>query len=150
MLFLPEFSKIGTILLIVGAATIVLFAGRKNKNIVGRLGNGLYTLYGATSYMGDILSYSRILALSLSTAVIAMVMNMLAGMVQGSVIGFIFSIVIYLVGHIFNLLMGLLSAFVHASRLQYIEFFGKFYEGGGYEFKPLSLKLKHINQIKEN
>jgi len=150
MLFLPKFNQAGTILLIIGAAMIVLFAGRQNKNIFGRLGSGLYSLYGATSYMSDILSYSRILALSLSTAVIAMVMNMLAGMVQGSVIGFIFSIVIYLVGHVFNLLMGLLSAYVHASRLQYIEFFGKFYEGGGYEFKPLSLKLNHINQIKEN
>jgi len=51
---------------------------------------------------------------------------------------------------LFNLLMGLLSAFVHASRLQYIEFFGKFYEGGGYEFKPLSLQLKHINQVNNN
>ena len=150
MLFLPKFNQTGTILLIIGAAMIVLFAGRQNKNIFGRLGSGLYSLYGATSYMSDILSYSRILALSLSTAVIAMVMNMLAGMVQGSVIGFIFSVVIYLVGHVFNLLMGLLSAYVHASRLQYIEFFGKFYEGGGYEFKPLSLKLNHINQIKEN
>ena len=150
LLFLPQFKKLGIILAIVGAAMIVLFAGRQNKNFFGRLGSGLYSLYGATGYMSDILSYSRILALSLSTAVIAMVMNMLAGMVQGSVIGFVLSIVIYLVGHLFNLLMGLLSAFVHASRLQYIEFFGKFYEGGGYEFKPLSLQLKHINQVNNN
>lgn len=150
LLFLPKYSQIGTILAIIGASLIVLFAGRKSKNIVGRLGSGLYALYGATGYMSDILSYSRILALSLSTAVIAMVMNMLAGMIQGSIIGFVFSIAIYLVGHVFNLLMGLLSAYVHASRLQYIEFFGKFYEGGGYEFKPLSLKLKYINEIKEN
>ncbi|MGD9887387.1 MAG: V-type ATP synthase subunit I [Bacilli bacterium] len=150
MLFLPKFAQIGQILALVGAGLILIFAGRKNKNLLGRLGSGLYSLYGATGYMSDILSYSRILALSLSTAVIGMVMNMLAGMVQGSIIGFVFSIGIYLVGHVFNLVMGLLSAYVHDSRLQYIEFFGKFYEGGGYEFKPLSLKLKHINQVNEN
>ncbi|MGD9605510.1 MAG: V-type ATP synthase subunit I [Bacilli bacterium] len=149
MLFLPDFNQIGKIIALLGAAIILLFAGRKNKNIFGRLGGGLYSLYGATGFMSDILSYSRILALSLSTAVIAMVMNMLAAMIQGTIIGFILSIAIYLVGHIFNLVMGLLSAYVHDSRLQYIEFFGKFYEGGGYEFKPLSLKLKHINQVNE-
>ena len=77
-------------------------------------------------------------------------MNMLAGMVQGSIIGFFFSILIYIVGHLFNLAMGLLSAYVHDSRLQYIEFFGKFYEGGGYEFKPLSLNLKYINEINDD
>jgi V/A-type H+-transporting ATPase subunit I len=150
MLFVPSLSLIGTVLALVGAALILFFAGRKNKNLFGKIGGGLYALYGATGYMSDILSYSRILALSLSTAVIGMVMNMLAGMIQGTIIGFVFSIVIYLVGHVFNLVMGLLSAYVHDSRLQYIEFFSKFYEGGGYEFKPLSLKLKHINQVNEN
>ena len=77
-----------------------------------------------------------------------MVMNMLAGMVAGSVIGFILAAVIFVVGHVFNIAMGLLSAYVHDSRLQYVEFFGKFYDGGGYEFKPLSLKLKYIDEVK--
>jgi V/A-type H+-transporting ATPase subunit I len=78
-----------------------------------------------------------------------MVMNMLAQMVSGSVIGFFFGMIIFLVGHLFNLAMGLLSAFVHASRLQYIEFFGKFYEGGGIFFTPLEMQLKHVDVLKD-
>ena len=83
--------------------------------------------------MSDILSYSRILALSMSSGVIALVMNLLAQMVQGdlstfsfmTIIKLLMAMVFYFVGHVFNLAMGLLSAYVHASRLQYIEFFGK-------------------------
>jgi V/A-type H+/Na+-transporting ATPase subunit I len=149
MLLLPATAEIGKWIALSGTAIIVLFAGRAIKNPVGRVGLGLYTLYGITSYLGDILSYSRILALSLSSAVLGMVMNMLAGMVQGSIIGAFFSIFIYLIGHIFNLAMGLLSAYVHASRLQYIEFFGKFYEGGGTAFRPLAIDLKHIDTVND-
>ena len=74
-----------------------------------------------------------------------MVFNLLAGMVQGSVLGFVMSILIYLIGHVFNLAMGLLSAYVHASRLQYIEFFGKFYQGNGHPFEPMSVKAAHVD-----
>jgi V/A-type H+-transporting ATPase subunit I len=132
-----------------GAVVVVLTAGRHKKRLIGKAISGVLSLYSVTGYMSDVLSYSRLLALSLSSAVIAMVMNMLAGMIQGSIIGFIFSIFIYIIGHTFNIVMGLLSAYVHDSRLQYIEFFGKFYEGGGYEFKPLSLKLKYIDEVNE-
>ena len=99
--------------------------------------------------VSDILSYSRILALSLSSAVIASTMNLLAGMIQGSVIGFILSLLVYLVGHVFNFVMSMLSAYVHDGRLQYIEFFGKFYEGGGYLFEPFSIRLKQISEISD-
>jgi len=150
MLFVPALATVGKIVALIGAALILLLAGRGAKSIFGKFGLGLYSLYGASNYMSDILSYSRILALSLSTAVIAMVMNTLAGMLQTSIIGIFFSLIVYIVGHSFNLIMGLLSAFVHASRLQYIEFFNKFYEGGGYEFKPLDLKLKYVNQVNMN
>ncbi|MDD4063098.1 MAG: V-type ATP synthase subunit I [Bacilli bacterium] len=132
-----------------GVLTIIFTAGRAKKNIFGKAASGLLGLYGITSYMSDILSYSRILALSLSTAVIAYVMNLLAGMVMGSIIGVFFGILIYLVGHTFNIAMGLLSAYVHDGRLQYVEFFGKFYEGGGYPFTPLSLKLEYTYKIIE-
>jgi V/A-type H+-transporting ATPase subunit I len=74
-----------------------------------------------------------------------MVMNLLAGMVQGSVIGFIISLIIYIVGHIFNLALGLLSAYVHSCRLQYIEFYSKFYEGGGKLFRPFKIRTNYIN-----
>ncbi|NLC78492.1 MAG: V-type ATP synthase subunit I [Ruminococcaceae bacterium] len=148
-LFLPPTATIGKIMAIVGAAMIVLMSKRDTWNPIKRLSGGLLSLYNITSYVSDILSYSRILALMMSSAVVAMVMNMLAQMVQSTaspvmaVVTFIPSLAIYIVGHVFNLAMGLLSAYVHASRLQYIEFYGKFYEGGGYQFKPLSVNAKY-------
>ncbi len=149
MLFLPEYATIGKWLALSGAAIIVLFAGRSSKNIFARLGSGLYALYGATGFLGDIMSYTRILALSLSTVVIGYVMNLLAGMIQGSLLGIFLSIFVYLVGHIFNMAMGLLSAYVHTSRLQFIEFYTKFYEGAGYEFRPLGYQLNYIEQVSD-
>ncbi len=132
-----------------GALLLLFLAGRKSKNIFGKVFGGLGAIYSSTGYVSDILSYSRILALSLSSAVIASTMNLLAGMIQGSVVGFIFSILVYLAGHIFNFVMSMLSAYVHDGRLQYIEFFGKFYEGGGYLFEPFSIRLKQINEISD-
>lgn len=149
MIFIPPLSKVGPIIAIVGAVVILFTAGRSKKGAIGKLVGGLGGLYNITSYFSDILSYSRILALSLATGVVGMVMNLLAGMVQGSVIGFVFSLLIYIVGHVFNLVLGLLSAYVHSCRLQYIEFYGKFYEGGGVLFKPFSIKTNYINIKKD-
>lgn len=149
MIFLAATRTVGIVLACIGAAIILFTAGRAKKGIIGKITGGLVGLYGITNYLSDILSYSRILALSLATGVVGMVMNMLAGMIQGSVIGFILSLLIYVVGHVFNLVLGLLSAYVHDCRLQYIEFYGKFYEGNGKLFKPLSINPKYI-QIKEN
>lgn len=144
LLFLPQTQTVGMVLAIAGAVIVFLTAGRAKKGIFGKIIGGFGGLYGITSYMSDILSYSRILALSLATGVVGMVMNLLAGMVQGSVIGFILSLAIYAAGHLFNLAMGLLSAYVHDSRLQYIEFFNKFYEGGGYAFRPLQINPRFV------
>lgn len=149
LIFLKPARTAGIVLAAVGAVIILCTAGRAKKGVVGKITGGLVGLYGITNYLSDILSYSRILALSLATGVVGMVMNMLAGMIQGSVIGFILSLLIYIVGHVFNLVLGLLSAYVHDCRLQYIEFYGKFYEGSGRLFKPLSINPKYI-QIKEN
>ena len=120
--FVEAVSKVGLAIAIVGVAMIVLTHGRKNKNIFAKIGGGLYSLYNSVNVFSDILSYSRILALSLSSAIIGMVMNILAEMMPSNVIGIFFALLIYIVGHIFNLVMGLLSAYVHDSRLQYIEF----------------------------
>ncbi|NLB11307.1 V-type ATP synthase subunit I [bacterium] len=144
----PVVATIGYVVLAIGAAMVLFTAGRDKKGI-GKVTGGLTSLYGVTSYISDILSYSRILALAMSGAIIAYVMNFLAGMVQSGVIGWVLSIVVYLVGHVFNIAMSLLSAYVHDSRLQYIEFYGKFYEGGGRDFKPLSLQYKYIYEINE-
>lgn len=138
---------ISLILVGIGVLLILTLSGRDKKGVFSKITSGLGGIYNSTGYLSDLLSYSRILALSLSSAVIATTMNLLAGLVQGSFIGIIFSVVIYIVGHTFNFAMGLLSAYVHDSRLQYIEFFGKFYEGGGVMYEPLSLKTKYINEI---
>lgn len=142
-------SLVGIIMVVIGALLIIVFAGHAKKSVLGKALGGVLGLYDITSYMGDLLSYSRIMALAMSSAAVAVVMNTLAKMVGGSAIGMIFAGLIFVVGHIFNLVLGLLSAYVHDSRLQYIEFFGKFYEGGGVDFKPLSIKTKYIKEIKE-
>lgn len=144
LIFIPAMKLLGIVIAAIGACIILLTAGRAKRNLLGKIAGGFTGLYGITNYLSDILSYSRILALSLATGVVGMVMNMLAGMIQGSVIGFILSIIIYVVGHIFNLALGLLSAYVHDCRLQYIEFYGKFYGGGGRLFKPFSINPKYI------
>lgn len=140
-------STIGIICAGTGVALVILFAGARKKSIIGKALYGILGLYDVTSYLGDVLSYSRIMALAMSSAAVAMVMNTLAKMVNTSAIGLIFAALIFVAGHIFNIVLGLLSAYVHDARLQYIEFFGKFFEGGGIDFKPLSLKTKYIKQI---
>ena len=129
----------GTTLLIVGSVLIVLTAGRSSKNILGKLGGGLYALYNAASgYLGDILSYSRLLALCLVTGVIANVVNLLGAM-PGNIIIFI---IIFIVGHTINIAINLIGTYVHTNRLQYVEFFSKFYEGSGRTFTPLKINSK--------
>ena len=142
-------SMVGIVMVGIGGLLIILFSGHTKKSILGKALGGILGLYDVTSYMGDLLSYSRIMALAMSSAAVAVVMNTLAQMVGGSVVGMIFAAIIFLVGHVFNLVLGLLSAYVHDSRLQYIEFYGKFYEGGGVDFKPLSIETKYIKEIKE-
>jgi V/A-type H+-transporting ATPase subunit I len=145
---IPEAIKpYGTILLAVGSVLIVLTAGRSSKNILGKLGGGLYGLYNAASgYLGDILSYSRLLALGLVTGVIANVINLLASM-GGNIIIFI---LIFLLGHTVNIAINLIGTYVHTSRLQYVEFFSKFYEGSGRSFTPFKIKSKFFTIKEEN
>lgn len=150
LLFLPQTQIVGAVMAVTGAAIVLLTAGREKKGVFGKITGGLVGLYGVTNYMSDILSYSRILALGLATSVVGFVMNMLAGMVRGLIppVGLLFALLIYVVGHMFNLALSLLSAYVHDCRLQYIEFYGKFYDGGGKVFKPFSIQTKYI-QLKE-
>ena len=145
----PDYKLYGIIAATIGAAFILLFSGRKSKGVFGKITGGLGGLYGITGYLSDILSYSRILALALSSGVIAYSMNIIGMMVIGPWYGYILGIIVFIIGHVFNLAMGLLSAYVHDSRLQYIEFFGKFYEGGGYAFKPLELQYNYIYKIED-
>ncbi|MGI6359958.1 MAG: V-type ATP synthase subunit I [Acholeplasmatales bacterium] len=144
------FMIIGGVLAAVGALIILLLAGREKKNIFAKFTSGLGGLYGASGYLSDILSYSRVLALALSGAVIGFTFNLLAGMMHGSIIGYAFAVLIYIFGHIFNFAMNLLSAYIHDARLQYIEFYGKFYMGEGYKYQPLEINLKYLDNIGGN
>lgn len=136
-----QIKKTGNILLIIGAVLIVLTAGRSAKNIIGKFGAGVYALYNAASgYLGDILSYSRLLALGLVTGVIASSINLLASM-PGNIVLFV---LIFIVGHAINIAINLIGTYVHTNRLQYVEFFSKFYEGDGIVFTPFRINSKHI------
>ena len=136
----------GTKLLTIGAVLIILTAGRSSKNILGKLGGGLYGLYNTTTgYLGDILSYSRLLALGLVTGVIANAVNLLATM-PGNIILFV---PIFLLGHTINLAINVIGTYVHTNRLQYVEFFSKFYEGSGRIFEPFKINSKFFT-IKED
>ena len=136
-------------LAIAGTGGILLMSGRGQKNKWGiRIALGAYDLYNITSWLSDALSYSRLLALGLATGVIASVFNQMGSMFGDGVIGTIVFIVVFIIGHIFNLALNLLGTYVHTCRLQYIEFFGKFYEGGGRAFHPFRSNTKYID-IKE-
>lgn len=122
----------------VGAVGIILTGGRESRSPVKRILKGLYALYNVTGYLSDILSYSRLLALGLATGVIASVVNKMGSMAGGGPVGAVMFIVIFLFGHTLNMAINMLGAYVHTNRLQYVEFFGKFYSGGGRKFSPFS------------
>lgn len=144
-------SLVGIIALafaVIGAVGIVATSGRESRG-VKRLLKGLYGLYGVSSWLSDILSYSRLLALGLATGVIAQVFNQMGSMLGGGVLGAIFFTVVFVIGHTMNLAINLLGAYVHTNRLQYVEFFGKFYEGGGRKFEPFAAKTKYFKITEE-
>ena len=135
-------------LAVIGATGIVLMSGRKAENPVIRLALGLYDIYNVTGWLSDTLSYSRLLALGLATGVIASVVNQMGSMFGGGFAGMLLFAIVFVVGHAMNLGINLLGAYVHTNRLQFVEFFGKFYEGGGRPFEPFRERTKHI-EIKE-
>lgn len=145
----PGFITAAKVMAIVGAVGILTMGGRGKKNPGLRIALGAYDLYSITSWLSDLLSYSRLLALSLATGVIASVFNQMGSMMGNSFIGIVFFIIIFIVGHLFNLGINLLGAYVHTNRLQYVEFFGKFYEGGGKPFNPFKAETKYIDLREE-
>ena len=133
---------------IVGVVLIILTSSRSG-NVFLRIGGGLYALYNiASGYLSDILSYSRLLALGLATGCIGSVVNMLAVMVKTPVVNVIVFIFVFIVGHSLNMAINVLGAYVHTNRLQFVELFSKFYEGGGRAFNPLTFNTKYF-KLKE-
>ncbi len=138
------FRTVGLILVGIGLLLLITTQGRHSKNPIMKIFGGFASLYDIVGYISDLLSYSRILALGLASMVIASVFNILGTMPGPSVGGVIFFVVIFLIGHLLNMAINMLGTFVHTSRLQYIEFFGKFYEDGGRPFEPLTSKSKYV------
>ena len=134
---------------IAGIAIIVLLVITQSygkKGVIGKLmgiGGSLYN--HITGYFSDILSYSRLMALMLAGAVIAQVFNTLGG-ITGNIVTFF---LIAMVGNALNLALNLLGCYVHDMRLQCLEFFGRFYEDGGKPFRPLEVKTKFVDIVKE-
>lgn len=149
VVFPPFVNALAKWMAILGAVGILLMSARENKNPVLRLALGAYDLYNLTGWLSDVLSYSRLLALGLATGVIASVINQMGSMMGSGIFGTAVFVVVFIVGHILNLAINLLGAYVHTCRLQYVEFFGKFYEGGGRAFQPFRQNTKYI-EIKED
>ena len=139
---------VGGWLMGIGLLMLLLTGGRKNKGL-GKITGGLGKVYNITGFLSDLLSYSRVMALGLSGAVVGQVVNKIATMATG-IPGVILFVAVFLFGHIFNLAISLLGAYVHTSRLQYIEFFGRFFEDGGHPFKPLENNTKFVEIVKED
>ncbi len=131
---------------VAGVAALLLTQGRAKPTVAGKIIGGLASLYDITSYLSDVLSYSRIMALMLAGGIVASIVNIL-GSLPGSIILFV---PIFIIGHVFNIGINVIGTYVHAARLQYLEFFGKFYVDGGRAFRPLGIKTKYFDIIEED
>ena len=144
----PGIPRVGKWMLIAGLLMAIILPFFINKGIGKAI--GLWNIYsGLTGNLSDILSYSRLLGLGLASTSIAQVFNFLASMGGKSVVGVIMFILIFVLGHTLNFAINALGAFVHSCRLQFVEFFGKFYEGGGREFTPFEKNTKYIKVVEE-
>ncbi len=132
------------ILALVQFALIFWFTER-NSGLAGRIGGGVFAVFSTVFYMGDMLSYVRLMALGMVSAGLGMAINILAKLLMDiPYIGFVLGMLMFVVGHIVNILLSLLSSFVHSLRLQFVEFFPKFFTGGGREFTPLRNAYQHV------
>lgn len=138
-------KKVALVVILLCAFLVILFSGRDVKNPAGRIGSGIFALYtNVTGTFGDTLSYMRLFALGLATGIIASSVNTIAGMLWASTAGKIAAILVLIFGHPFNIAINSLGGFIHSMRLQFVEFFTKFYEGGGTEFNPFRKKYVYI------
>ncbi|SFJ96179.1 V/A-type H+-transporting ATPase subunit I [Marinilactibacillus piezotolerans] len=140
---IPLVSQIGIGLALINVVGIVVVSTISSKNKALGFGLGLYNLYGVTGYVGDIVSYTRLMALGVASANIAMAFNLIVGYLP-PLFRFTIGVLLIIALQAMNVALSFLSAYVHSSRLQYVEFFGKFFEGGGKPLTPLKTLEKHI------
>ncbi len=127
----------------------VAFAGARGKKGIARITGAFSNIYSITSWISDILSYARLLALGLATGVIAQVVNTMGSLFGGGAAGVLLFVLIFIVGHAINFAINLLGAFIHSARLQYVEFFGKFYIDGGEPFDPFRRRTTYVRVEKD-
>ena len=143
---LQTVKTVGIVVALIGLIMLLAGGAVGKKKILSMFTGAFSNLYGSVNVISDVLSYSRLFGLSLTTGVIALVFNRIGlivkNMVGGGVFGFMIAIIIWVVGHAFNMGINLLSVYVHNSRLQYVEFFGKFYSGEGHAFAPFGHKTR--------
>lgn len=137
-------GQLGIVIALIGVASIIFIPTFQSKSKVLGFVGGLYQLYGISSYIGDLVSYTRLMALGISGGAIAAAFNLIVGFMP-PVFRFTIGLVLLIALHALNIFLSLLGAYVHGARLQYVEFFGKFYEGGGKVFQPLKSVEKHVN-----
>jgi len=137
---LPSWPVPVCLILLVTAALGIFLGSQRQGSLGERLGMGFYNLFSSIFYLGDVLSYLRLMGLGLVTGGIAMAVNVVAGIAWKMipVVGIVVALIILVVGHAANLLLSTVGAFVHTLRLQFVEFFPKFYVGGGREFQPFA------------
>lgn len=142
----PGLKMVGLAGIIVSGVGVLLAESIGVKIYLKPLAGGVKMLQGLINTVSDILSYSRLMALGLATAVIALVVNQIAGLFSGMIpyIGWVVGGLLLVGGHLFNLGINTLSGFIHSGRLQFVEFFPKFLEGGGRRLKPARSELKYI------
>lgn len=136
-------------LVVAGVSLLICVIGQIfiNKGF-DRVAKSFGAVYGIINIMSDTLSYARLFGLMLSGAIISTIVNDLASSFFNNIFMSIIGVVILLIGHTFNLFMGALSAYIHVARLQYVEFFSRFYEGEGELFKPFGTEFSYISNIK--
>ena len=137
---------IGQWLAIINAGGIVLVSIISAKSLKG-LGPALFNLYNISSYVGDLVSFTRLMALGLAGASIGSAFNLIVSLFPPFA-RFSIGIVLFIALHSINMFLSFLSGYVHGARLIFVEFFGKFYDGGGKAFKPLKPAGKYVRYKK--
>ncbi|KFN92814.1 V-type ATP synthase subunit I [Tetragenococcus muriaticus] len=150
MVLVPDTSlqTIGIVCLIASLVMIVIGGSLDGQTVIGKIGSGLYSIMNITNYLSDLISYTRLMALGVAGGSIGAAFNLILSYLPIPA-KFTIGIVLFIGLHGLNIFLSHLSAYVHGIRLQYLEFFNKFYTGGGRVFKPFKSSEAYVQVISE-